>query len=627
MPNAAAARLDELNQIASPGSIDHDESGHLGPWWCELAWRGTPIDERVQMLSESERAVASSNTAPTGYSLSAEQRDRAMAFVAASFPTAALEWSALSECRIWPNDAPLPDWLTTAQRISAHLRHAVPTSELHIAHEVPFSRLLAPCVEQLISWIGPHRRLGEGSRADLAQYFVHSLSERLSPALTQMFERWQTDHAIDEDQTPDSASHTHYLAFCDDLVSQGLVPLFNTYPFAARLLGIWANQQVKNFRQFFARLEKDYRLFDAFSDRLSEVQIQGLRIDTPRPRDGGNVAITLRFANNRELIYQPRSLAPERLLTLASTWLVKHCPSERIATPPRTIASQGYGWVESLSVSPDRAHTPYRQAGISLAIAHALGATRLQPHHIAHTNTGSVIADAETLLTPEPVHFDVDVSDDAGLSQSVLRTGLLPSLEQTSAEWLMRTHSGAGHVRATSGSLTQTLDTHTERMALSYSYAGGIEPGTKGVTSADIDEVLGGFRSAYQAMAGSTASFLEALAPATEPPSLSTRHSPRSDDEYAQFAERLLAPAALTDASLRMLVLSTLADKWERHSCNAERRAVTLRQEVRALENGDVPYLSVSIDRSSGRATLMADESAPSPLVCMQQRIADFNPT
>ncbi|MFJ2234856.1 type 2 lanthipeptide synthetase LanM family protein [Streptomyces sp. NPDC087859] len=382
---------------------------------------------------------------------------------------------------------------------------------------------------------------------------------------------------------------------------RGLSDLFATYPVLARMLTRTALDATQAAAELVTRFQADR---PALTATLLDGRAPGrlVRVDLGRgdAHQGNRSVAILHFADGSRLVHKPRPLDQHALLDHLVAWLNAKVPGLGLRTP-RTLRRDTHGWLEFIEhrwcTSVTQTDAFYRRQGALLALLYAVDGADMHYENVIAHGDQPVLVDAETLLHTglgQPLTAGADPAADA-LAASVHRTCLLPHLligehgaldisalgRDTDgtfpSEGLRWEDSGQDTMRAVRGPLP--------------SPAAQNHPLPNGTSLSDADHtaaLLGGFRTAYTAIAAHRRELLDTDGPLAHWTERPARLIARATRLYATLLEESTHPALLGNALAREGVFAVL---WTESAHDTARERLT-EHETAALWRGDIPFFT-----------------------------------
>jgi type 2 lantibiotic biosynthesis protein LanM len=361
-----------------------------------------------------------------------------------------LDWSmvrrALGPVRLSAG-SPKPRWSVILQRIGTV--GAKDVSDVLAVEGLPaFERILAPFA--LTAWDVLATRLDSVAELvskeaynQLLQSLLHELAVLSSRALHFesavycAYERssWgrltASGGEVNKEQLSDQ--------FVQFMADGGLATFLKQYPVLARFLATITTLWVDATDLLLQRLAADLPDIEKFLDAKGMLRnVTGLQSSLSDPHFGRRTVSLVTFASGHKVIYKPKNMDMELAYNQLLDWLNRHGLALSLKVG-KVLERSGYGWVHFTAHRPCRTKEEirryYERAGMMLCLVYVLEGTDCHCENIIASGEHPVLIDTETLCHPRllPTHWDR--ATDAGslandrLSQSVLRTGLLPAWE------------------------------------------------------------------------------------------------------------------------------------------------------------------------------------------------------
>jgi type 2 lantibiotic biosynthesis protein LanM len=314
---------------------------------------------------------------------------------------------------------------------------------------LPFIELLTPfgqaAQQQLEAQCNPTDWLTPPAYQTLQRALLVQLARLAAPVLQLHFTAFRLTH---QDLRSTEANNALYLAFIQAMQQGRFAALLADYRVLNRLMATTVDTWVTTTAEFLHRLAADQTdLAETFQQRKhltpSPLDVGGIKGGRPRadhvalgpitalqpalsdPHHGGRTVWAVTFANGLQLIYKPRSLAPEQfyydLIThLATQNLPLHLQPLPMLTRP------DYGWVQRAlpAPCPDEAGIKryYQRAGLVLALFYLLQGTDGHHENLIAVGEQPIMVDLETLFHPITTWGAAAKTT----PYSVMDTGLLP---------------------------------------------------------------------------------------------------------------------------------------------------------------------------------------------------------
>ncbi len=280
---------------------------------------------------------------------------------------------------------------------------------------MPFAELWRP-------WTSAARRRFE-ALCDLAPIVPRGDLDRLATGLGREVARLSeraTYELFSDDRARLPLGSGAYSSFVDRLLGAGLQPLYAEYPVLLRQTELLVESWAQSLAELLVRWQSDREAISVELGGRAERLIGVERLASDR-HGGGRGVFRCELEGGLELIYKPRSVAPERAWNGFLDWMRGAGCDD---TPPsaRVLERTGYGWMASIRRSDpesDRERARwYRRAGALIAISDLLGVEDLHAENLIATRAGPVAVDLELLLRPASAPRDLERG-------SVFASGLL----------------------------------------------------------------------------------------------------------------------------------------------------------------------------------------------------------
>jgi type 2 lantibiotic biosynthesis protein LanM len=340
---------------------------------------------------------------------------------------------------------------TSAERGSDQLASPLTAPIAFLVHGA--SSLLMDVVAAMASGYTPLAFVPE----DIAAVATRSLVERLTTSASRIVAleiQVARMRGILEGDTPEQRARSFAERFQNPSAS---VALLSEYPAAARLLAVQTTQWCDATIELLVRLRADTTLLEqqfAAGEKLGTLTDLRTLGDSHR---GGRSVMVLTFASGIRIVYKPRSLAVEKAYGGLLDWVNSHGilpPLRR----PHVLDCGTHGWTEHITAatcaSLNAVTRYYERLGAHLALQYLLDGSDLHRENVIAAGEHPYFIDLETLFHPilEPLHLgssrtQASVPEQQELlSESVLKTGLLPAWIWTDDEGRSVDLSGIGGV-------------------------------------------------------------------------------------------------------------------------------------------------------------------------------------
>ncbi|MFF0816800.1 type 2 lanthipeptide synthetase LanM family protein [Rhodococcus sp. NPDC003318] len=512
-----------------------------------------------------------------------------------------------------PDDPELPSWTGTLESVVDASRG--PFAETEAAGRYAFEDVWRPAAElareRLVA------RVGEAVPVDdLVDALLAYLCEISAPTLDREFtERRPVGLRLLAKLLPDSAAQpprTRYHRFVQDLVADGLLSLFRSYPVLARLVATTIDDWVDTQTEFLSRLGCD---LPALYGRLVEpgASVTGFDASMSDRHHGGRSVVIVRFSDGSKVVYKPRDLRIEVAFNRLVEWANRETRDEFGLRVLDVVARAGYGWVEyaphAPADSPAAVRRYYRRSGRLLCLLYVLGATDCHDGNLIASGDQPVLVDLEALVDHQLGWLDVPDEERAVLSadvdhlwDSVLRTGMLPtwtlgrdknhavdisalgcpddaSAERTRPGWRFRNTDYMIDCRvAGAPDVERNVLFHDGAMVSPHDH---------------VDSIVDGFVEMYRVVERNRSRLLGVHGAIAALDGLPVRFIFRDTQTYGLLIEHSLDPRFLRDGLDRSIELEFLGRALV-HSVDRPAEWPIVAAEIAALERLDVPHFQTT---------------------------------
>ncbi|GLV60052.1 lanthionine synthetase [Dictyobacter sp. S3.2.2.5] len=556
-----------------------------------------------------------------------------------------LEWDNLDSVEVrrmlgtvrLAEDAQLPAWVHTLEEV---LRRA--TSAEHLRQEgarclvadlpLAFEELLLPFIlnarQRLRAQAGDcYDLLNDSAHAELERELLRNLSfcslktfhlefSILRARRTSSLSRLLMDLQQDD-------SREIYSEFIEQMLADGLLPFFQTYPVLGRILAVITDLWVESQTEFLRRLADDWSLIEQTfaSDPLR--QVTGIQAGLSDPHKGRRSVLALTFDNGLKLIYKPKQMGIEAAFNQLLQW----CNDRELplAFKVLTVLDRGeYGWseyVEKLRCKDEEAARRYYQrAGMLLCLVYSLvGADCHHENMIVHGEY-PVLIDAEALMQHRARVESINDGAQAQMlahemiMESVLHTSMLPGWQIDSDEEQVYDISG---LRGPDELIYESKDLrweyiNTDRMTMeerTFTIGPSAEylaqEGVSLRVEEHITDVITGFEQCYRFLLRQRAALLAPDSPLHGLKQQRLRLIYRNTQVYGTLTYQLLEPQYLHDGadhsihmeSLALAVLPSTDVPLENRQ--RSRWWPVLASEKQQLQQIDIPFFATSADSAA----------------------------
>jgi type 2 lantibiotic biosynthesis protein LanM len=542
------------------------------------------------------------------------------AAVAPGYPAgfeARLSWDALDSANAqtllgkaeWPAGQLLPGWMDT---LAAALQAACPgaAADAHRAvkadHPLPFEDIVLPFVRAASRALAARSaaalsRLSDAAQADLERALLIRLDQICLPALQLDFSTYRALHP---------GQPGRYRTFADSLLAGGLAEFFQDYPVLARLCATVTEFWISSTAEFVEGLAADLPLLRSSFGLGDDVTVTAIQASVSDPHRSGRGVLILTFAAGVRLVYKPRSLGLDLAFAQLLNWIEAHSNLLPLRAP-RVLDRGTHGWAEFIEAracdSPAAAQRYYRRSGQLLALVYALRGADLHAENLIAHGEHLVLVDLEMLFQADPGEpYDQPVlgpdPDDLALRRrlghTVVSTLLLPGWLKAPGG-LAWDPSGLGPAAEGPAAVKSAAWTDVNRDEMSLEgYYRPLQTGHNvprlGEQTLDpalyLDDLMGGFICAYRFLCAHQDDL-----PLNLFAGQISRFLMRPTELYFAVWRSSLAPRRLHNGAEHSIQLDVLARLFNRFSERPQAWPL-VRAEVRALEQGDIPYFSYQVD-------------------------------
>jgi type 2 lantibiotic biosynthesis protein LanM len=512
------------------------------------------------------------------------------------------------------------DWVGSDRPIAfAELWHRIASGAMKkLAESLP---------EEVSTLYQAERHTWDALQRNLSDHLAEKLAAVGEGALWQKFNTRRTPEAVvlahvrAQTGGRQRLGRTVYCSFLEEVRSDGLQTITNTYPVLRRHLSTVTRQWLRFSAEVLIRVHSDRRsLLEAFG-LPSDATLVAIRQGVSDPHRGGQTVAMLSFASassssrTHTVVYKPKDLRIDRAFQSLVASLPRPCLEDRPLRSITVVVREGYGYMEhvphQICSTDEELQVFYRNAGRLTALLHLLGCTDGHHENLIACAADLVLVDAETLF--EPLHRDDTKSSDASgpsaglfeqIGNSVLRLGLLPQWEFIGTQRAPRDVSALGIDPPSGPQRTGIgwIDLNTDGMR-----AGAIEEpanvplslpvgtGSPNRLRDFVEELCGGFESQLLAIAGNRDQWLADDGPLSRFRQLRRRYVPRPTWLYGWLLGRQVDPGSLRSDVHQRLTLETLARSYLVFP-EKPRDWPLFAAEVDQLESFDIPYFEQSLE-------------------------------
>ena len=493
---------------------------------------------------------------------------------------------------------PLPPWARTLGALIDFVRDQPPSPAP--VGDVPFEAILRPVVAFARRAVIESSAFAASASADLEQLLLLRLSRVAAPSLLERFRSTRVagvallQHFGIESATSGDSAHR---AFVADMLSDGLLSLFETFPMLGRFVVTLVEQWVAAANELRSRFESDRdeirRLFGLSGEveRIIAVDGEGALSD---PHDSGRTVLILVLRDGR-LVYKPRTHAFEVAFNEVLTEL-----NELGAPHPwytlKILARERYAWVEYAGdvacSGEDDVRNFYRSAGAQLSLVALLGANDCHFENVVAHGAHCLFIDMETML----------VSDRGSRRAVLLGSGFLPHWQCHRSSAI---HTNIAGLSAVAGQVVQKVrwkDLHRDTMRaglVDEALDGGrnlpLADGRRVAADPYAGEIADGFIETYRFIMRERERVRAALERLRGVPS---RWISRATSVYYELLHESFAPSHLHSGIDWSIELERLSAGFL-GSAEALASWKAFGEERLALERLDIPYFTTRSDSAA----------------------------
>lgn len=377
----------------------------------------------------------------------------------------------------------------------------------------------------------------------------------------------------------------------------------DTYPVLSRCIRERIECQIQYYVQVVQWFREDSdKIGELFFDGEIPGRITGIESGLSDLHNGGKEVLKICLENGKKLLLKPRSMENEQFFTRLLGWISERTDSSQYHY--RILSCRDHSWCEIVEYqsceSEQEIHQYYRRLGEQLFLSYLLGTSDIHAENLIACGAYPVIVDLEALARSGK-EIQAESAEDAIYSwirESVIGTGILPFyVWNKEGEGIdgSAIHSKKG--QKLPFQIPAVAEEETSNMYITYregvTSAGRNLAWMKGkeeTITAYVDDLLRGFSEAYQAVEKEKRSFQSVL---EEGKGLKSRVVLMHTQRYAMLLNSSYHPSLLVDGADREVFLSSIG----RGRRDREERIV--REEIRALLRGDIPYFSSGMDEKS----------------------------
>ncbi|HEV2376355.1 MAG TPA: type 2 lanthipeptide synthetase LanM family protein [Streptosporangiaceae bacterium] len=491
-----------------------------------------------------------------------------------------------------------PAWVDIVEQAVARARaprHLPHLGSWQEAFAIPLSPFLGGVHDRLTECAKRCLWLTHADADRVADSYVAVLGEQLARTAVRVMVH-ELDKARKAGTLTGGSGQQRFAGFLTRLSTPpGLAALFQEFPVLARLLGTASLVAGDAGTELLTRLAADRAaVVETLLGNVDPGPVVAVKPGLGDRHCQGRSVALVSFADGRQVVYKPRSVAAHVVFGEVVQWLNQRIPAVGLRTVS-AVSRPGYGWLEFIEPKPlpgpGAAARFYRREGALLAVLYALHATDMHSENLIACGDAPVLIDLETLFHPTLPTPRTNGADPAAqaLSASAQRAAFLPSV--------IPGESGLSDFSAMGGGTTakDVLDWDPpadERMRLIHrpvpQMAAANRPIVDGEPLEPADHeaaILAGFRLGYDAIAREREAFARLIESRGD---LEVRTVVRPTRGYVRLIDESTHPDLMRDACDREMAFEVLRTA----SAGQPLWARLARHELHDLWAGDVPLLT-----------------------------------
>ncbi|WP_342552179.1 type 2 lanthipeptide synthetase LanM [Paenibacillus sp. FSL R7-0652] len=408
---------------------------------------------------------------------------------------------------------------------------------------------------------------------------------------------------------------------------KGFFEILEVYSELVPLITINVNQILEEHVFILTKIEEDYEeIKNVFFD--NNFTILGYKFGMgDSHRKGKSVKIIETSVG--KFVYKPKSLSLEKHFNVLLNWInSKGITDNQYLRCPKLIDKREYGWQEYVSnrdlESQDSAFDFYYRQGMNLALMYVLNASDFHYENLIADESYPVLIDIETFFS----NIELSEGDEltASYQSSVLSTMMLPMDYGKLLDFEISGLSGKDGQVSNIHTDLQLMNANSDEMQ--FAKKPFVVTGKKNIPSFKgekkeafyyVDEICEGFTYLYNLIRSSKDEFTTLLEIFNMD---EIRVVLRPTQTYAEFLAMSKYPKYLVSNEKRKELFNLLFD-----SDSQKFPIAAIKEEIKSLENEDVPYFHTLIGRKFLRINniQMDDYFKESPLSNAVQKIQSLN--
>ncbi|KGX85052.1 type 2 lanthipeptide synthetase LanM family protein [Pontibacillus litoralis] len=231
--------------------------------------------------------------------------------------------------------------------------------------------------------------------------------------------------------------------------------LFN-YPVIARILTEITERTILNVKNLINRYLNDYQdIVDTFFNK--DIVLHSASFGLGDSHNNGQTVAMLKFENDEQLVYKPRSLSIDVNFNQFLNWINQSGLSLELKNG-KSLSRSNYGWQQFIQPveckNREEIHEYYYRMGANIAIFHLLRSNDMHYENIIASGSVPYVIDLETLFSNSIYSNKVLEFPRKELLKTVLSSGILPTGQVFNSTIDFDASAIAGKPNQTSESMT-----------------------------------------------------------------------------------------------------------------------------------------------------------------------------